>query len=425
MMFDSIIRLAAWTQKDSYKSLERVLAIQPSDWDKILADRGIENYVVVSTCNRFEIYYKSQEELSDFFDETSCSKLAGIEAIRHLFRVAAGLESMSVGENEILHQVKEAFDDAVKSGHAKGPLALIFRRAISSGKLVRKDTDISRGKVSIPALSMDILRRKFGVRGRNVVVIGTGKMASDLLKYIQKLEPKAITILGRSGEKTRTMAKLFDAKWSLMSGLNDAVASNDFIITATSSRDLIITKEIISAHGQGKIYLDISNPRNIEEPSEGDSYTLIDLQALVPVLEENKKSKENEIISAAKIVRDQVESMSVKLSGLESEEVIRSLYKHAEEIKEHEISRLTKALSAGTDFDEALEAMASALVNKLLASQTEVLRNVHGNRLTADIKSAIERAYDDEKPKTSSKKSRGRPKNQSQQDQTPLLSQKP
>lgn len=425
MMFDSIIRLIAWTQKDSYKSLENVLAMQTADWEKILRERGIENYVIVSTCNRFEIYYRAQEELEGFFEEASSRKMSGIETIGHLFRVTAGLESMSVGENEILHQVKEAFDTAVKSGNAKGPLALIFRRAISSGKMVRRDTEISKGKVSIPALSMDMLKRKHGVRGKRIAVIGTGKMASDLLKYIQKIGPQKITVVGRSGEKARIIAKTFGVDWDSVSNLKDQVAENDIIITATSSKEIIITRSMISNYGPEKVYLDISNPRNIEEPCEGDSFTLIDLPALLPILEKNKMNKEKEILSASNIVRDQVEAISVRLSGLESEEVIRSLYKHAEEIKEHEISRLGKALASGTDFEEAVKAMASALVNKLLAAQTEVLRNVHGNRLTKDIKSAIEKAYEEDKPKTSSKKPRDRRENQSQQDQTLLLSRKP
>lgn len=425
MMLDGMIRLVAWTQNDSYKSLEEVLSIPEEKWKEKLQEYGVTNYVLISTCNRFEIYYSSPADLNGIFKEESALKMSGSQALEHLFRVTAGLESMSVGEHEILHQVKEAFDKATSEKHAHDPLAFIFRRALSSGKLVRKDTDISKGKVSIPALSMDILQKKFGVSGRRVAVVGTGKMASDILKYIQKLGPKQIIVLGRSDDKTAAFAKAFKVRWKNISSIGNVINENDVVVTATSSKDLLVKRGMISGKEQRKVFLDISNPRNVEAPEESDFYDLIDLASLKPILERNRSNKVKEISHAKEIVDLQTESIISKLSKLEMENLIASLYKRAEELKEHEISKLKRALASGVDFEDALEAMSSALVKKLLASQTEVLRNVHGTRVTGDIREAIEGAYFGKPTKTSSKKSRGRPKNQSQQDQTPLLSQKP
>lgn len=424
-MFDSIVRLISWTQKDANRSLEIVLSIPEGEWEQKLQEKGVDNYVVLSTCNRFEIYYSSQEELHDYFAEETSRKYVGLDAINHLYRVTAGLESMSVGENEILHQVKESFDRSVQSGRVKGNLALIFRRAISSGKLVRRETRISRGKVSIPALSMDILRREFGVKGKKVAVIGTGKMATDLLKYVQKMEPGKITVIGRTRDKAISLADTFDTFWNTLSDLKAELSENDIVMAATSSKEVIVSRESIMAAEGSKVFLDISNPRNIDEPKEGDGYRLIDLNSLMPVLERNKSSKQEEIVLAERMVNEQVRSISERLTGLESEEVIRSLYKHAEEVKQHEISRFHKALAAGTDFEKALEAMTSALVKKLLASQAELLRKFHGDKLTGDIRSAMEKAYLGDEPKISSKKPLDHQGSQSQQDQTPQLSRKP
>lgn len=423
-MLDRLIRLVGWTQEKSYKSLEVVLSVPPEDWIHTLLESGIENYVIVSTCNRLEIYYSSEIEVPIGFNEENAIRLSGTDAVNHLFRVTAGLESMSVGENEILHQVKAAFDQAVKGKHAHDPLAAIFRKAISSGKLVRRDTKISRGKVSLPALSVDILNKKYGVKGKNIAVIGTGKMASDILKYIEKLEPAGMTILGRSSENASSMAESFGASWGTIADLVHSINENDIIVTATSSKALLVRRDMVSTAIGKKVFLDISNPRNVESPRDGDFYDLIDLPYLTPILEMNRANKVDEITSAEKIVRTQAENLINRLSKLEVETLIAGLYKHADELKKQEISRLKRALASGTDFDEALEAMSSALVKKLLASQTEVLRNVHGSKVTADIREAIESAYFGDNSKTSSKKSRDRRGTRNQPDRTPPLSQK-
>ncbi len=424
-MLDGLIRLASWNQKISYKSLEEALSVPAEKWVEFLESGGAENYVIVSTCNRLEIYYSSEEELSGFPMESLAEKYSGTDALNHLFRVTAGLESMSVGENEILHQVKEAFDLAIANKHVHDPLAFIFRKAISSGKLVRRDTGISRGKVSIPALSMDVLNRNHGVSGKNAAVIGTGKMASDVIKYLQKLKPAGITIVGRNPDKTASLASSLGTEWKPINELADIINLNQIIITATSSKSLIISREMLSGVQENKVFLDISNPRNVEEPLENDNFTLIDLKALNPILEKNKANKEKEITNAEQIVHRQAESLNSRLSKLEMEKLIASLYKQAEKLKENEISRLKRALASGTDFDEALEAMSSALVKKLLAFQTDVLRNVHGSKVTGDIREAIEGAYFGRDTKNASKKPRGRQGSQSQQDQTPQLSQTP
>lgn len=392
-MFDGIVRVAAWTQRYCYTSLEKVLTKPAEYWSKILSDSGVTNYVIVSTCNRFEIYYSADGQLSGLYEGSNALNLSGPDAIDHLFRVTAGLDSMSVGENEILHQVKESFDAALRNNHVSGNLALLFRRALSSGKLIRRDTRISRGKVSITALSIDIMQRKYGISGRKVAVVGTGKMANDILKYLVKLNPEYITVVGRSEERAMGIAESFDASSAGISELGSVISQHDMVITATSSKSVIINRSDIEKSDGARIYLDISNPRNIEAPQDGDSYSLVDLASLKPILESNRENKQHEIILAEEIVREQIGMMIAKFSRNEVESVIGNLYKHAEEVRKHEISRLTKALASGMDFDRAIDAMTSALVKKLLATQTEVLRNVHGERVSEDILDAVKRAY--------------------------------
>lgn len=424
-MSDALIRLASWTQKDSYKSLEEALSVPAETWSAFLSGAGIDNYVVVTTCNRLEVYYSSDKEITDIPKGSTARLYSGNEAIDHLFRVTAGLESMSVGENEILHQVKEAFDIASEEDHAHGSLALIFRKAISSGKLVRRNTRISRGKVSVPALAVDILNRNHGISGKKIAVIGTGKMASDIIKYLQKLNPSEITIVGRNADKAASLASSFGYSWDSLAQLEALLDRNQVVITATSSKNLIIHREMLSASKERKIFLDISNPRNVDEPGDADNYALIDLKSLQPILERNRLGKKNEISSAESIVERQAELLKSGLSKLETEDLIASLYMHADELKEREISRLKKALAAGTDFDQALEAMSSALVKKLLAFQTEVLRNVHGSRVTGDIKAAMETAESKGESSDASGDSQDHRENRSQQDQTPQLSRTP
>lgn len=392
MNLGGTLKLISWNQKDSYRSLEKVLAVPAEEWKKELEEAAIDNYVIVSTCNRFEIYYYSENNPGIFSDKENSKMYSDSEVVAHLFRVTAGLDSMSVGENEILHQIKESFDDALKEGHVRDPLAFIFRKAISSGKLVRKDTRISRGKVSIPALSVDLIKRKYGIKGKKVTIVGAGKMASDILKYINKENPGSISIVGRTSERAAALARGVSAEWKNFSKLGEEVSNSDIIVTATASREIIISRNMVPGHTGKKIFLDISNPRNVEEPLD-ENYDLIDLASLSEILEENRSSKKAEIAEAEKITLSQTEATLSILGRLEIEKIIGEIYRKAESVRKGEIAKLEHEISAGVDLDEAIEAMTSALVKKLLAAQTEMIRNIHGARVTEDIKSALHNAF--------------------------------
>lgn len=401
MNLGGTLKLISWNQKDSYRSLEKVLSIPVEEWKRGLESEGIDNFVIVSTCNRFEIYYYSENCPGIFTEGENSKAMDDSDVVAHLFRVTAGLDSMSIGENEILHQIKESFDDALNEGHVRDPLAFIFRKAISSGKLVRKDTKISRGKVSIPALSVDLVKRKYGIRGKKVAIIGAGKMASDILKYIYKEKPGSISIVARTSERSASLARSVNADWKNFSNLDEVVSGSDIIVTATTSKEIIITWDMVPVSSRKKLFLDISNPRNVEEPTD-DKYDLIDLASLSDILAENRANKHAEIKDAEKIAVSQTEATLSILGRLEIEKIIGEIYRKAESVRKGEIAKLGNEMAAGVDFDTALEAMSSALVRKLLAAQTEMIRNIHGARVTEDIKSALHNAFSVEFTDTSS-----------------------
>lgn len=418
MKLGGSLKLLAWNQKDSYRSLEEVLRIPVEEWKSILSNEGIENFVIVSTCNRFEIYYHSDRVLEGVKNEEYSNKLQDSDVISHLFKVTAGLDSMSVGENEILHQIKESFDEALDEGHVKDPLAFVFRKSISSGKLVRRDTAISRGKVSIPALAVDLLERQYGVSGKRVSVIGTGKMASDIIKYLSKAKPYELSVIGRNYERYSSLPKNAITRWVPFSDLAKEIENSDIIVAATTSKEVIVTRDQIADSGQKKVILDVSNPRNVEEPENGE-YHLIDLKTLSTVLEKNRERKNLEVKDAEKIVSKQSESAISILARLEVEKLIGEIYKNADEVRKKEISRFKRALASGVDIDKAVDSMSSSLIKRILASQTEIIRNVHGSEITDDLRNAVSNAFSSNVNDTSSEESQDRQDIRSRQARTP------
>ncbi len=418
MKLGGTLKLVGWNQKHSYRSLEEALSVPAEYWDESLGGAGISNYVIISTCNRFEIYYYSDREFDNFQHEESASRMQDSDVVAHLFKVTAGLDSMSIGENEILHQVKEAFDNAQADEHVRDPLAFIFRKAISSGKLVRNRTGISKGKVSIPALSVDFLKKKHGVRGKKVAIIGTGKMSSDILKYIAEEGPSSITVIGRNQERAEKLARTMQVEWAHISRLGSEVKDSDIIITATSSPEILVTNEMMDNGTRPKVAVDISNPRNIEEPISSN-FSLIDISALSEVMEKNRSRKKVEINEAGRIVREQTEIALSILGRLEVERIIGEIYRKAEDVRKREISKLQKELASGKDLDQAVEAMSAAIVKKLLAAQTEIFRNVHGTKVTEDIRGALENAFSSDISDTSSEEPQDLQDNRNQQARTP------
>jgi glutamyl-tRNA reductase len=367
------LRLVSWDFISDQKALHGVLVKGMDYWEGVAKDSGLNNFIILSTCNRLEIYYiYGQLRIPAEFPAPN-HVLNGRDAIMHLFRVASGLESISVGEGEILGQIKSAFDLYSKKGYVGKQLSVIFRKAISVGKLVREKTKISVGKVSIPSLVTDVINSKRKIVGSRICIVGSGKMATDIARYISKLSPSSAYMVSRS----EPQIPVEGFEWHPMPSLRQIAQDCNIIITATSSRDPIIRVEDAARLAAGKILADVSFPANVEYGAENiPGVTVVRLESLGDILSENLKRKKGEIQKTEAILEQEIDALRFKLMDYTAEDAIRELYIISRMIEEKELSEYHKKVPQKNGESEAARLMLESAIGRILSLQTFALKNL-------------------------------------------------
>ena len=344
-------------------------------WINLLNTYGIKQKIILKTCNRVEIYFiEVLEEV--VFEDPGVKIFKGEEAMLHLFSVAAGLESMSVGEQEILRQVKEAYEDSIKKGMIGKEISIIFRKAISVGKEIRQKTAISHGKVSIPAIMIDEIDKSIGDLQRKIGIVGTGKMAATIGRYLIKNKANNITIYGRNDEAGNELASMLNLKFEKNLNMKYIIDNNTVIITATTSKTVLMESEDIERINEKKILVDISNPKNIEANFKNDKIVLINLDKASSIMEKNRTKKEADILVSRQIIVREIRELHERILETEAEEIISMTYGMAKNILIQEIQKYLREVSKGGDESELLNLMGNSLINKILAPQTFALKDL-------------------------------------------------
>jgi glutamyl-tRNA reductase len=416
--------LASWSFKDDYRLFENASSRDLSVLESALDKAGIGEFVILSTCNRLEVY--STHDFTGIEEFKTAEFMRDRDAVEHLFRVSSGLESMSVGEQEILRQTKEAYLQAMKASRADKMISVVFRKAISVGKKVRETTNISKGKVSLAAQTAEILN-SYSQSRKRVMIIGTGKMATSVAKYLRKLSPESMTICGRTESHAARLAASIDADYIPLDNVDLGIEKNDVIIAVTSSKDYIITPQNTGNSIGSKVFIDLSNPRNIDPAISEYGCTLIDLEHIQPIIEKNMDTKREEVKLASRIVSDELDIFSKTLLEMEAEDFISDIYLFSKLIEKEASDQLIHEVSKGVPLDQAVSSMANSLVNKILAPHTLALKSLirdHGNDLMEETLRRFHRELRDHY-EDYLKKSEGRRASQNQRDQTPQLAQRP
>lgn len=385
----------SWNYRDTPGDLDQKISLGYGYWEDSLKAMGIKKYIILVTCNRVELYFSGDPTNHEPF--TGGVVKTGEDAIRHLFRVASGLESMSVGENDILRQIKSTYDIALVKKHVSKPISTIFRKALSIGKRVRQETSISKGKTSIPSIAIDVLKSKFGIEGRKILIVGTGKMAVSLGKYLLKENPESITLCGRSPEKASMATSILNSYFSPISALKTEIRKNNIVLTATKSPEILITRDDIISSGTPKFYVDISKPDNIESLDENiDGVDVLNISSLETVLERNRTMKRKEILAADDIVEAEIERTMRKLKEIEYDDLISHMYRYSCLKQKEEAEEFKREIGKGTDLDTAIAAMANSLSKKVLSPYTAAFKKMietsdsrELNRFLNELKNAI------------------------------------
>ncbi len=376
-------------------------------WRQVLARYGAPSFdelAVVQTCNRFEIYGFSAEPagcpfdllftiLSDLSGRTPTELAASIythrgrAAINHLCRVAAGLDSMVLGEPQILGQVARAAEMAAERGTIGRHLQRLFRRAIRSGKRARSETAISQNHLSISSIAvLTAAEMNETLQGEKIAVVGLGLMGLHTLKTLQARGLRGMHLVNRTHQRAIQLAEAYGGRAVEIAALPDILVENDLVFCVTAAARPILTVEMVAAAasargGRPLVLVDLGLPRNVApDAARIPGITLIDIDRLRTELDGSLAARTGEIPAVEAIVEEEAAACVQELEALVVHPLIAGWRERAETIRRREVQRALAHL--GEVDDQVLgqiEHLSRALVNKLLHEPTVRLRSKSGS----------------------------------------------
>ncbi|MHB1126280.1 MAG: glutamyl-tRNA reductase [Bacillota bacterium] len=373
----------------------------------------VEGCAILSTCNRTEIYAAVTDadaglaSVKKFISESCDLPIRYFmdylynhtlyDAVRHLFRVAAGLDSMILGETQILGQVREAYQWACDQGTTNGVLNTLFQQAITVGKRVRTETEIDRSAVSISYAAVEMAKKSLGdLSGRIVMIVGAGKMSRLTASYLVSNGVSEVIVCNRSQSKAEEMAEEFAGTVVPFDNLYQAVEQAHIVISCTAASHPIIglrnMAEVMGRRPEKSILMvDIAVPRDIEPEVAGiPGVMLFDIDDLQNVIDQNLEERKKAAVWAEAIIDGEIHSFFKWLSSLFVVPTIVALKEKGDKIKEDEVRRALNRLGSITPREKKIiGSMASSIVNQLLhdaiVNLKEYAANSHQGHLYAEI----------------------------------------
>ena len=366
----------------------------------LLSYPHVDEVTILSTCNRLEIYIVSSEttqginEVTQFLSEHSKLPIISLrhhlfmllhaDAVTHVLRVAAGLDSLVLGEGQILAQVKHTHKLGQQFNGIKTILTRLFKQALTAGKRVRTETSIGTGAVSISSAAVELAQMKVGnLSTYRISILGAGKMSRLLVQHLISKGANHISIVNRSRERAEELAKLFPEQpiqIHLLPATMSIIAESDIVFTSTSSTEPILDRaklETVLEPNQKLMLFDISVPRNVDadvnDLANVKAFNVDDLKAVVA---QNYESRRQMAQEAEKILDEEVEAFDVWWRSLETVSTISSLRNKIEAIREQELEKALSRLGSefGEKHQEVIEALTRGIVNKILHDPMVQLR---------------------------------------------------
>lgn len=359
---------------------------------------GIREGLILSTCNRVELLTVQENGSSEapdllrFLHEYFAVAPASLtphlyeyrerEAVRHLFRVASSLDSMVVGEPQILGQVKESYTVAREVGAVSGSLDPLIQRAFTVAKKVRSETQIGSSSVSIASVAVDLARKIFGsLGGKTVLLVGAGKMSELAARHLIQQGASNILVANRTIERAERIAAQFNGQVVPFDGLYDQAARADIVITSTGAPQKLFGRShgqhfLQSRRNRPMFFIDIAVPRDVDpRMNEVEGCFVYDIDDLQQVAAANLADRGREAAAAETIVTREVDKYQQRIQSLDAAPAIRTLQEHAENLRQAELRRTSSRL-AGLTADQlaAVEALTRSLTNKFLHAPMTAMR---------------------------------------------------
>lgn len=352
---------------------------------------------ILSTCNRSELYLEMEQPLPDnvlawlaHYHHLSLGELRACayiheddEAVQHMMRVASGLDSMILGEPQILGQMKSAYAVAREAGTVGPLLGRLFQATFNTAKSVRTDTAIGENPVSVAFAAVSLAKQIFSDLNRSqALLIGAGETITLVARHLYEQGVKRIVVANRTLERASHLAEQFGAHTILLADIPEELPNSDIVISSTASQLPILGKGAVErALKQRKhkpmFMVDIAVPRDIEpEVSELDDVYLYTVDDLHEVITENLKSRQGAAQAAEKLVLAGVDEFMHRLRELAAVDVLRAYRQQAEQMRDDELARAQRQLANGVAPDQVLAALARSLTNKLLHAPSVQLKKL-------------------------------------------------
>ena len=366
---------------------------------------SVEQNIIISTCNRLEVYSYGTDQDRDYdrvvdFLRSKCDLteenlkkhlycLQGKECAEHLFRVSAGLDSMIIGERQVLGQVRNAFSVSAAEGYSKGPLSRLFHQALRVGRRVHRETEISRHSRSISQAAVELAR---GISGdlsiSRILVIGAGDAGQLVAKALYDAGVRRATVTNRTQWRAEQLARELGGVAAPFEELPNQVSEADVIISSSGSPGYLLDKVMVSNAiqdriGQPLLIVDIAVPRDVDpDIQELEGVNLYDIDSLQSVSETDELTLHQSIEAANLIVDEEARRFSAWWDQLDALPIITNLRQNADYIRRQEISKTLGHLAKGYTESERkqlegrLDSLTSAIVKKLLHQPTTYLRDL-------------------------------------------------
>ncbi len=386
----------------------------PDALQRFVAHPGVAEGVILSTCNRVELLARTQNGAADlrsflhsYFHldpaelEPHLYDYSENDAVRHLFRVTSSLDSMVIGEAQILGQVKEAYATARAVGAVHSQLDLLLTRAFAVAKRVRTETAVGSSAVSVASVAVELAKKIFGsLQGKHVYLVGAGKMSELAARHLQAHGAASIFVANRTYDRAQQLAAKFNGEAIHFSEIYNTCDRADIVITSTGAPVAIFKR----AHGEmflsrrknrPMFFIDIAVPRDVDpEMNKLDGIFVYDIDDLQQAVTAHVTDRKKEASRAEDIINVEVERFQARLQALEVVPTIVSLQDHIETIRQAEIDRVRGRLGFLSPEQElAIEALTRGIVNKILHTPISALKTAARDSEATTVVDVVRRLF--------------------------------
>lgn len=376
-----------------------------------LLDNGISEVVVLSTCNRSEIYIYSDDILKkieivkdfyeDFFNVDNINEYlfckTGQDAIEHVFRVSAGLDSIVLGEDQILGQVKDAHEFSKQLGASKKVFNKLFREAITASKDIKTTTKISHQPISISYIGIKCLKDRLGsLEGKNALVIGIGKMSKLAMKHLEEEKLNSIYVTNRSYEKLQDIQdeykNLIPIKYEERYSVLEKV---DVVISATASPHTVIKKENMPNLSNTLIMMDIALPRDIDKNIDTlENIEVYDIDDLKKISDENDKKRRELACTGELLIDEKIDEFNDWLETIKIDPTIQSLNDKCTDIREDTLDYIYRKLDLNCKEKKIIDKMLTSALKRLIREPILNLKQIKDSGKQEEYIKIVEELFD-------------------------------